>query len=286
METTLKNFFTGFDKKFFSKFFWGQHPDAALRYIPVVAQIKKAHLENSKILEIGPGSLGVTPYLERQIDGIDVDFSGPQTDLLNKIKGTATQLPFRKNSYDAVISVDVLEHLNSEEREKAIREMLRVAKKLAIVVVPIGDLAQSQDKELADRWNRLFEEKNQFLSEHIKNGLPKTDEILVTIDKSKRQLGKRAKVKSFPNLNLGVRKILMKTWITKSKIIYYIYLKGYLLLLPVLKYANFGNCYRRVFVIEFASPVDSHLEPKKFTLSEVEGDRIEKAKGKNQRGVS
>jgi len=240
-------------KKIFDKFFWGQHPDAALRYIPVVGAIKRAKLENSKILEIGPGSLGIVPYLKRQIDGIDIDFSGPQTDLLVKTRGSATELPFRKNAYDVTISVDLLEHLKQEERKKAIAEMLRVTKKLAIIVVPIGELSQNQDEELKFLWEKVFGAKNQFLSEHVENGLPKADEILVTIDKAARVLNKKVKIKSFPNLNLKVRKILMRTWITKNRLIYYLYLKGYLLLLPILRLANFGNCYRRVFVIELAS---------------------------------
>ena len=236
---------------FFTKFFWRQHPEAALRYSPVVGEIKKLKLTDSKILEIGSGSLGITPYLKKQIDGIDINFSGPKSPYLVKIKGTATNLPFRKNSYDVVISVDTLEHLNKQERPKAIYEMIRVAKKLAMIVVPVGELSENQDQELYARWRKIFGDEDQFLKEHVQNGLPLTEEILVHIDKSKRALGKKVKIKSFPITNLTLRNILMKTWISKNKLLYYLYLKGYLLLLPPLKLANFGNCYRRVFVIEF-----------------------------------
>ena len=240
-------------RKFFNKFYWRQHPEAALRYYPVVKAIKKLNLEDSKILEVGPGSLGIIPYLRREIDGVDIDFSGPRTKLLNKIKGKANNLPFAKNSYDVTISVDVLEHLEKGERQDAIYEILRVAKRLAVIVVPVGELAQEQDKKLDEYFFKKFGRRNQYLEEHVSNGLPKTEEILVFIDKSLRKLNKKAKVESFPNLNLVAREILMKTWITKSKISYYLYLKGYLLFMPFLKLLNFGNCYRRVFVIEFAS---------------------------------
>ena len=240
-------------RKFFNKFYWRQHPEAALRYYPVVKAIKKLNLEDSKILEVGPGSLGIIPYLRREIDGVDIDFSGPRTKLLNKIKGKANNLPFAKNSYDVTISVDVLEHLEKGERQDAIYEILRVAKRLAVIVVPVGELAQEQDKKLDEYFFKKFGRRNQYLEEHVSNGLPKTEEILVFIDKSLRKLNKKAKVESYPNLNLFVREILMKTWITKSKFSYYLYLKGYLLFLPFLKLLNFGNCYRRVFVIEFAS---------------------------------
>lgn len=239
---------------FFNKFFWRQHPEAALRYFPLTAAIRALKLENSKILEVGSGSLGITPYLKRKIDGLDIDFSGPQSPLVNQIKGTAVELPFKRNSFDVVISVDVLEHLAKKEREKAIYEMLRVAKKLAVIVVPVGPLSEKQDRELHGIWQKIFGRENQYLWEHVKNGLPKTEEILVLIDQALRKLKKIAKIKSKPNLNLFARYILMRTWITKNKFIYYLYLKGYLLLLPILRIANFGHCYRRVFVIEFVSP--------------------------------
>lgn len=240
-------------KIFFDRFFWRQHPEAALRYLPVVAAIRRAGLADSKILEVGPGSLGIIPYLKKPIDGIDVDFSGPPTALLTKFKGSAENLPFRRNSYDVVACVDTLEHLPGQNRQKAIYEMLRVAKKLAIIVVPVGDLSQNQDRELDSLWRQIFGEKNQFLAEHVKHGLPTQDQILVYIDKCRRLLKKNARISSSPLLNLQVRQLLMRTWISKNKFSYYLYLKGYLLLIPLLRLANFGNCYRRIFVIELAS---------------------------------
>lgn len=247
------------------------HPETALRYLPVVEKLKELNLVDSKILEIGSGSLGITPYLKRGIDGLDVDFSGPKTSLINRIKGSASPLPFRKNSYDVVISVDVLEHIPRGDRQEAIFEMLRVASKLAIIVVPTGELSEKQDKELDLRWQKIFNTHYQFLKEHVQNGLPKVDEILVSIDKAKRRLGKKAVVKSKPIFNLRVRKILMKFWISKNKYLYYLYLKGFLFLLPFLRNANFGKCYRRIFVIEFVSPAK--------TLLESSTSSIEKAKG-------
>ena len=241
-----------FIKQIFDRYFWRQHPEAALRYMPVVKEIKKAKLQSAKILEIGSGSLGIVPYLKKDIDGIDVDFNGPQTKHLNKIKGVATDLPFRKNSYDVSISVDVLEHIKPQDREEAIYEMLKVTKKLAVIVTPCGEHSENQDIELQKRWNRIFKEKNQFLEEHVKYGLPKNEDVFVYIDRSLRKLQKVAKTRSYPNLNINIRKILMTTWITKNQLLYYLYLKGFLLLTPVLKYCNFGKTYRRVFVVEFS----------------------------------
>lgn len=244
-------------KTFFDKFFAKQHPEAALRYAPVVREIKRLKLIDAKILEVGSGSLGIVPYLKREIDGLDVDFTGPKTPLLKRIRGKADNLPFRKNSYDVAISVDVLEHIPPQLREQAIYELIKVAAKLVVIVIPQGDEAEKQDKSLHETWNKTFQDKNQFLEEHVKYGLPKTEQVLVYIDKSLRQLNKKAKTTSYPNLNINVRYILMRTWISKSKFMYYLYLKGYLLLLPVLKYMNFGTTYRRVFVVEVSPAEDS-----------------------------
>lgn len=238
-------------KKFFNKFYPSQQTGEALKYAPVVSEIKKRGLTSSKILEIGSGSLGITPYLKTKIDGIGINFSGLKSDLVHKIKVNGEKLPFKANSYDVSISVDVFEHIPSLNREKSVYEMLRVTKKLAVIVVPCGEASQQQDKQLYNHWNKIFSKKNKYLEQHIKNGLPTTDEILVYIDKSKRSLGKNAQIKSYPNLNLLVRNILMRTWITKNKYVYYLYMKGYLLIVPILKYCNFGKTYRRVFVIEF-----------------------------------
>ena len=235
------------------RFFWGQHPEAALRYIPVVKEIKKRNLENSRILEIGSGSPGIVPYLKKKIDGLDVDFSGPQTKYLRKIKGSANDLPFKKNYYDVSFSVDVLEHLHQKNREQAIYEQFRVARNLSVIVVPCGKNSESQDKILRERWNKLFKKNNQFLDEHIKYGLSEKSEILQFIKNSLTRLKRKAKINSYPNLNISVRGILMKTWINRSKLLYYLYLKGFLTLIPILKFCNFGKTYRHVFVIEFAS---------------------------------
>jgi len=239
-------------KTLIDKYFWAQHPEAALRYLPVVGQLKKLGLNQPKILEIGSGSVGITPYYKHNIDGIDVDFSGPPSKFIKRIKGKAWDLPFKKNEYDVTISVDVLEHIPPNLREKSIYEILRVTKTLAVIVVPTSSESQKQDIELKQLWQKTFNIKNQFLDEHVKYGLPQSEEILVYIDKCKRLLNKKIKITSYPNLNLFVRNLLMRTWITKNKYIYYFYLKGLLLLVPILKYCNFGKTYRKIFVIEFS----------------------------------
>jgi 2-polyprenyl-3-methyl-5-hydroxy-6-metoxy-1,4-benzoquinol methylase len=49
-------------------------------------------------------------------------------------QGTIYQLPYRDNSFDLVISTEVLEHLDSPE--KGLQELIRVSKKYVLVSVP------------------------------------------------------------------------------------------------------------------------------------------------------
>ena len=57
---------------------------------------------------------------------------------LNVKIGSATNLPFEDGEFDTVISSHVIEHIDSDR--KAIKEILRVSKRKAIIVVPEGDV--------------------------------------------------------------------------------------------------------------------------------------------------
>src|SRR5258708_1426676 len=101
-------------------FFYRQHPEAALRYIPIVKLLKKEKLDQARILEVGSGSYGITPYLKRKITGVDTSFDEPQYHLLRQVHGSAEKLPFKAKKFEVVILSDVLEHLPAKIRPAAI----------------------------------------------------------------------------------------------------------------------------------------------------------------------
>lgn len=57
---------------------------------------------------------------------------------LNVTLGSATDIPFPDNSFDTITSSHVIEHI--EEHERAVTEMVRVAKHKVLLVVPDGDV--------------------------------------------------------------------------------------------------------------------------------------------------
>jgi predicted SAM-dependent methyltransferase len=227
--------------------FYRQHPETALRYLPIVFLLKKEKLDKSKILEVGSGSYGITPYLKRKIIGVDTTFDEPEYPLLEQKVGSTIKLPFDENSFDVVILSDVLEHLPKEIRAQAVNEAIRVSRKKIIISGPFGKEAARQDKLLAKYSVRKIGKMHPFFKDHLKYGLPETIEV-------RQWISKNPKVKKIwiagHFLNLKSREKLMKFYISKYKLQYYFYLKGLMLLVPILLKSNQQPCYRTIIEIE------------------------------------
>lgn len=204
-----------FLKNFFDKNFWQQNPEHVLGYSPIISEIKKAKLKNSKILEIKSNFPGLATFLDKSANEIDI----------NSFTHTG-DLPLKKNFYDISVAMDVLAELDPNLREKAIYELIRVSKKLVLLTV-----SSSQDFVILSKQ-------------------PKTDEVLVFIDRSLRKLKKNAQIKSYPNLNLNLKKILVYSQLNKSQKAAIISKTIFLILIPILKFCNFSKTYRRIFVIK------------------------------------
>lgn len=217
-------------------FFSRWHPEVALRYLPIVDRIKK--LGQPTVLEIGSGGLGIAPYLKKEVTGLDVRFNPPFYPLLKRKIGSCLKIPFPDKSFDVVISVDVLEHLKSEERSRVVSEMRRVAKKEIIVAVPTGELAQKQDQELNQAYKKIYGHTFPFLDEQLTYGLPSEEEI-------KRLMGDNVKVEK--NEPLVLRDFLMRGWMTKNFLLKIFFWKVLLLVIPILRLFSKPPYYRTIF---------------------------------------
>lgn len=228
--------------------FWRWHPEVALRYMPIVKTIKK-YSASSTILEVGSGSLGISPYLGRSITGVDQNFEGPKLGLMHEIKGDATELPFKDRSYDIVISVDMLEHMSPKDRIKAIAEMVRVAGKLIVIGVPSGKEAEEHDKKMDIRYKWVFGHSYHFLDEQVGFGLPSTDDISHAIEEALSVNKRSARFRVENNESIGLRTILMYGWMTKNPIVDIIFRKLLVLLVPLFQYCNWEPTYRKIFIV-------------------------------------
>ena len=128
--------------RFWEKFFWvcnggeRRSRNVILRHLPSA--------ENLAMLDVGVGDGVYLPWLPPSwsVTGIDVSTAqlagcrarnGSTGRALKLLLGEAESLPFRDGSFDVVLSIGGFNHFNDPER--ALREMARVAKPGAPVVV-------------------------------------------------------------------------------------------------------------------------------------------------------
>ncbi len=227
--------------------FFKKHPETAIRYYPVVQYLKSHNLLNSKILEIGSGSIGIAPYLRRKIIGVDLDFSEGDYPLLKQVYGSALKLPFPKKHFDVVIMSDVLEHISPKDRKKVITEAVRVCKRIVLISGPFGEKSYQQDKKLSDYSKIKLGKAHHFFDEHIKFGLPNINHLISQIRQIKR-VGNIEVVGEY--FNLAAREWLMKRFLAKSKLGYYFYLKGLMPAVPILRRLNKKPGYRILLALK------------------------------------
>lgn len=227
-----------------------QSTEVALRYLPVIHILRSAGAR--KVLETGSGDLGLTPYSQEfELTGLDRSFEdeNPQ---MTQVTGSVTAIPFEERSFDAVISVDSLEHVPPDDREQAIREILRTAHSLAVIAVPSGAGAEAQDRFLAERFLQVRGEEYPFFQDHLEYGLPGHEELEQMINRALKGLGRRGSVTLHKNSNLRLRSFLMKGWISRNKFYYNLAVLGLMPLAGLLCRMNHGSCYRVIAVVELS----------------------------------
>lgn len=230
-------------------FFYRWHPEVALRYLPIVDKINSLK-KSVTIADIGSGGLGIAPYIRKNIIGVDVEFYPPYHPRLQKVKGSALKLPFKNDMFDVVLSVDMLEHLDTFQRNKAIKEMLRVANFFLYIAVPSGKKAYEQDVTLDQEFKYKYGKSFVFLDEQVHFGLPEEDDIIAALDKAASVLKKKITIRIQDNENLTLRAFLMKGWLSNNFFIQFFYRKLMLFCIPFFRLFNQKPAYRKIFFVE------------------------------------
>jgi ubiquinone/menaquinone biosynthesis C-methylase UbiE len=107
------------------------HAEEQLRKLRIIA----SELEitpKTTILDVGSGT-GLSKVLGGKIKGIEPSDGLRCLSRIPAVKGVAENLPFRDRSFDIVISVTAVH--NFSDKEKAIKEIARVAKNAAVVTI-------------------------------------------------------------------------------------------------------------------------------------------------------
>jgi len=156
--------------------------DTALRYHAVLELLAERWRDDLEILEVGSGSGGVTEFLRHPVTGVDPAFERTTeraSPWLKKRAGSATALPAADASFDAVLSLEMIEHLQAGDRSSALSEMVRVLRPggRLIVTFPAGAEAERLDRWLNDRFRARRGREHPWAAEHLREGLPDVAEM-------------------------------------------------------------------------------------------------------------
>jgi hypothetical protein len=141
--------------------------------------------ESYKILDVG-GYKGRTADFLPQDQVTVMDLFDVKED--GYVKGSALDMPFKDDSFDYIMSFDVLEHIPSSKRATFVRECARVAKKGVIICAPHKtDANELAEQSLNDLYKRLHGEEHRWLKEHIAYGIPDFEAIEKLLQKQALQ---------------------------------------------------------------------------------------------------
>lgn len=128
--------------------------------------------EDESILDAGGlrGQLAKHVPLAR-ITALNVDDSGD-------VRYEGGAFPFESGEFDAVVSLDVLEHIPAGERESFVRECARVGQRIVLIAAPYGSAGHvSYEAGLDQLYCEVHGEFHRWLHEHVVNGLPTETDI-------------------------------------------------------------------------------------------------------------
>ena len=133
----------------------------------------RTHVEGT-VLEVGCSWGYVLAYVEGHA-GVDIN---PALVVLARLLartrqfevGTATALPFESATFDTVMLPEVLEHLDWEQVQAAIREAVRVAKRKVLVTIPDGRYDTDDTNNGKHHW--LLDERRAYdVATYLGNGV-------------------------------------------------------------------------------------------------------------------
>lgn len=138
------------------------------RFVRLNAAAKALKTAGAKTILDAGGYDGALGFF---LSGVTIDLIDPAT-----TGGSILEIPVADEAYDAVVAVDVLEHIAPKDRTKAIAELARVAKTHIILNYPCSDSKEAQELVL-----RLT--NNPLIEEHVKWELPDSDWVLSELEK-------------------------------------------------------------------------------------------------------
>lgn len=140
------------------------------------------------VLDVGSGSGTLSEYLLREftVSLFEVEISR-RYKLSNFATANGSQLPFRDNSFDFVVSTDVLEHVKSGERKAFTKELLRCSK-IGFVITYSNFNRNNSSQGGIKIFENLCHKWPDWYLEHNANSIVNHDALMETINESKAHI--------------------------------------------------------------------------------------------------
>lgn len=145
-------------------------PDVFFRHLLVDKELRKVDGLKT-VLDVG-GSLGEFRKFRGYLKVVTADVAG------GDVIYDGNKLPFADNSFDAVVSIDTLEHVPSEKRVKFMGELARAAKKVLVVIAPYASGGHLRyEEKIKTEFLKRGKVVPEYLREHLKYGLVTDEQI-------------------------------------------------------------------------------------------------------------
>jgi hypothetical protein len=125
--------------------------------------------KNKKILDVGGGVDALGRFIKNKIVVSNLQSGDVLAD--------GRSLPFADNSFEIVTSIDVIEHIPQKDRQKFVKELIRVAGEKIIFSSPLGTKQHLVSEKRILSFLKKKGVCSNYLQEHVKEVLPSEEEL-------------------------------------------------------------------------------------------------------------
>lgn len=143
---------------------WSYYP-LYLEKLKFVNKFLIRNAKGKKILDVGSGDGALVEKYHKQgynIQGLDLNYSSKSVK-----KGNITKLPYKRDSFDIVLCLDMLQYLTFKDQERALQEIERVTKKNGFILITVPNMAHFASRVYFLIFGKLLKTDSKKLSVSI-----------------------------------------------------------------------------------------------------------------------